>query len=140
MVYQYIGDFCVTGSAITLYKPLGLSTPSNHNFHSLLTCLSTRLTNKYLVTRVVQCEAVPYSRRHWQANYPAGSCTRRESMCTQLFHVWCSCIIGLDLRSVSNSARNSCIPLCILQSHLFGTEMIRGFLQISATLAAKHRA
>ncbi|KIM65460.1 hypothetical protein SCLCIDRAFT_1212178 [Scleroderma citrinum Foug A] len=43
------------GSATKLYKPFGLSLPSNDDFKSLLTSLSTRLTNRYLVTRVIQC-------------------------------------------------------------------------------------
>ncbi|KAL4078659.1 heterokaryon incompatibility protein-domain-containing protein [Scleroderma yunnanense] len=38
-----------------LYKPLGLSLPNNRHFNSLLTSLSTRLANKYLVTRAIQC-------------------------------------------------------------------------------------
>ncbi|KAL4064876.1 heterokaryon incompatibility protein-domain-containing protein [Scleroderma yunnanense] len=37
----------------TLYNPCGQSLPSNHNFNSLLASLSTQLTNKYLVTRVI---------------------------------------------------------------------------------------
>ncbi|KAL4078706.1 heterokaryon incompatibility protein-domain-containing protein [Scleroderma yunnanense] len=40
---------------VTLDKPLCLSLPSNHDFNSLLTSLSARLTNRYLVTRVIQC-------------------------------------------------------------------------------------
>ena len=39
----------------TLYKPLGLSLPSNRGFNSFLASLSTRLSNKFLVTMVVQC-------------------------------------------------------------------------------------
>ncbi|KAL4072382.1 heterokaryon incompatibility protein-domain-containing protein, partial [Scleroderma yunnanense] len=38
-----------------LHKPLGLALPNNHHFNSLLTSLSTQLTNRYLVTRVIQC-------------------------------------------------------------------------------------
>ena len=37
-----------------------LSLPSNHTFHSLLASLSPRFTNKYLVTRVVQCRRGEY--------------------------------------------------------------------------------
>ncbi|KAL4069937.1 heterokaryon incompatibility protein-domain-containing protein [Scleroderma yunnanense] len=37
-----------------LYKPVGLSLPRHHHLNSLLADLSTRLTNKYLITRVVQ--------------------------------------------------------------------------------------
>ena len=42
-----------------LYKPLGLSLPSNDDFKSLLVSFSTRLTNRYLVTRVIQCPPDP---------------------------------------------------------------------------------
>ncbi|KIM66877.1 hypothetical protein SCLCIDRAFT_1210920 [Scleroderma citrinum Foug A] len=38
-----------------LHKSLVLSLPSNNDLKSLLTLFSTRLTNRYLVTRVVQC-------------------------------------------------------------------------------------
>ena len=51
--YHYSGDFT------ELYKPLGLSLPSNDDFKALLVSLSTRLTNRYLVTRVIQCLADP---------------------------------------------------------------------------------
>ncbi|KAL4072666.1 heterokaryon incompatibility protein-domain-containing protein [Scleroderma yunnanense] len=40
--------------SVTLYKPLGLSLPSNRDFNSLLASLSTRLINKYLIVRVIQ--------------------------------------------------------------------------------------
>ena len=40
---------------VTSSKPLGLSFPNNDDFKSLLVSFSTRLTNKYLVTRVIQC-------------------------------------------------------------------------------------
>ena len=40
---------------LNLYKPLMLSLPINNDFRSLLTSLSTPLTNRYLVTRVIQC-------------------------------------------------------------------------------------
>ena len=40
---------------LNLYKPLILSLPSNDDLKSLLTSCSTRLTNRYLVTRIVQC-------------------------------------------------------------------------------------
>ena len=42
-----------------LYQPLGLLLPSNDNFKSLLVSLSTRLTNRYLITRVIQCPPNP---------------------------------------------------------------------------------
>ena len=40
---------------IELYKPLGLSLPTNDDFKSLLVSLSTQLTNRYLVTQVIKC-------------------------------------------------------------------------------------
>ncbi|KIM59571.1 hypothetical protein SCLCIDRAFT_27265 [Scleroderma citrinum Foug A] len=40
---------------LELYKPLCLSFPMNDNIKTLLTSLSTRSTNEYLVTRVIQC-------------------------------------------------------------------------------------
>ncbi|KAL4067442.1 heterokaryon incompatibility protein-domain-containing protein [Scleroderma yunnanense] len=43
---------------VTLHRPLGLSLPSSRHFNSLLVSLSTRLTNKYLIARVVQCDTV----------------------------------------------------------------------------------
>ena len=39
---------------LDFYDPLILSLPSNDDLKSLLTSLSTRLANRYLVTRVVQ--------------------------------------------------------------------------------------
>ncbi|KAL4072768.1 heterokaryon incompatibility protein-domain-containing protein [Scleroderma yunnanense] len=47
--------------SVTLYEPLGLSLPSNYDFNSSLASLSNRLTNKYLVVRVIQCATVSYS-------------------------------------------------------------------------------
>jgi len=47
--YNYFGGFTA------LYKPLGLSLLSNGDFKSLLVSFSTRLTNRYLITRVIQC-------------------------------------------------------------------------------------
>ena len=38
-----------------LYKPHYLSLPTDDVVKILLTCLSIRLTNRYLVTRVIQC-------------------------------------------------------------------------------------
>ncbi|KIM61303.1 hypothetical protein SCLCIDRAFT_1216075 [Scleroderma citrinum Foug A] len=51
--YHYSGGFT------ELYKPLGLSLPSNDNFNSSLVSLSTRLTNRCLVTRVIECPPDP---------------------------------------------------------------------------------
>ncbi|KIM63952.1 hypothetical protein SCLCIDRAFT_675320 [Scleroderma citrinum Foug A] len=42
-------------SPLDLYKPLILSLPSNDDLKSLLTSFSTRLTNRYLVTSIIQC-------------------------------------------------------------------------------------
>ena len=67
---------------LNFYQPLMLSLPSNDDFKSLLTELSTRLANRFLVTRVVQ-----YSDEHaimrylydiakpfvWYRNESAGS-------------------------------------------------------------------
>jgi len=44
---------------LDLYKPLMLSLPSNGDFTSLLTLFSTRLANRYLVTRIIQCPPHP---------------------------------------------------------------------------------
>ena len=44
---------------LELYKPLCLSLPINDDVKTLLTSLSTRLTNGYLVTRVIQCPPDP---------------------------------------------------------------------------------
>ena len=47
------------GGSTELYKPLGLSLPSNDDFKSLLVSISTRLTNRYLITTVIQCPPDP---------------------------------------------------------------------------------
>ena len=57
------------GNDYTLYKPFGLSLPTNHDFNSFLASQSIRLANKYLVARVVRCATVG------------------KSMCKQLIHV-----------------------------------------------------
>jgi len=44
---------------INLYKPIMLSLPSNDDLKSLLTSFSTRLTNRYLVTGIIQCPPDP---------------------------------------------------------------------------------
>ncbi|KIM59825.1 hypothetical protein SCLCIDRAFT_1217449 [Scleroderma citrinum Foug A] len=48
-----------SGSFTELYKPLGLSLPSNDDFKSLLASLSTRFINRYLITKVIQCPLIP---------------------------------------------------------------------------------
>ena len=45
--------------SLHLYKPLILSLPSNDDLKSLLNSFSTRLTNRYLVTRIIQCPLDP---------------------------------------------------------------------------------
>ena len=47
-----------TGSDDILHTPLGLSLPTNTDFNEFLASRSADLTNRHLVTRVVQC-AVP---------------------------------------------------------------------------------
>ena len=42
-----------------LYKPEILSLPNNGDLKSLLTSLSTELTNKYLVTKIIECPPDP---------------------------------------------------------------------------------
>ncbi|KIM69918.1 hypothetical protein SCLCIDRAFT_1207159 [Scleroderma citrinum Foug A] len=44
---------------LILCKPMMLSLPCNNDLKSLLTSLSTRLTNKSLVTRIIQCPPGP---------------------------------------------------------------------------------
>jgi len=48
---------------LDLYKPLMLSLPSHDDLKALLTSLSTRLVNGYLVTRVIQCSLHPFQPR-----------------------------------------------------------------------------
>ena len=62
-------DFC----HLDLYKPLLLSLPSNDDLKSLLTSFSTRLTNRYLVTRVIQC--------------PPGPCQPSSNITTPLYSI-----------------------------------------------------
>ena len=52
--YNYYPDIF-----IQLYKPLGLSLLSNDDFKSLLVSFSTQLTNRYLITWVIQCPTDP---------------------------------------------------------------------------------
>ncbi|KAL4072833.1 heterokaryon incompatibility protein-domain-containing protein [Scleroderma yunnanense] len=61
------------GSRVVLYKPLALSLPSNHHFNSFLTSLSTRLANRYLITRVIQCAADHSNERPRECNHAARS-------------------------------------------------------------------
>ena len=76
---------------LSLYKPLMLSL-SNDDLKLLLTSLSTRLTNRYLVTRIIQCPPDPsrsgsdittplYSVAKpfiWHRNESAGSVSERS--------------------------------------------------------------
>jgi len=54
MAHKYEGSYLVKGESVTLYKPFGLSLPNDHGVMTLLSSQSTRLTNRYLVTRVIQ--------------------------------------------------------------------------------------
>ncbi|KAL4064815.1 heterokaryon incompatibility protein-domain-containing protein [Scleroderma yunnanense] len=114
MAHQYKDDIPV-GTSVTLYKPLGLSLPSNHHFNSLLTSFSTRLTNRYLVTMVIQCATDPSSETPSQS--PAGPC-ECESMYSELFHIqihyW---IIGSVPRLGTNRS-NIKTPLCTIAKPL----------------------
>ena len=60
--------------SVDLYKPLGLSLPSNDDFKALLASLSTRLANRYLVTRVIQCSLDPDPCWHF-LDIPARLCS-----------------------------------------------------------------
>ena len=61
--------YCYPYGFEDLYKPLGLSLPSDDDFKSLLASFSTRLTNRYLITGVIQCPPDPRESgslpRHW---------------------------------------------------------------------------
>ncbi|KAL4070111.1 heterokaryon incompatibility protein-domain-containing protein [Scleroderma yunnanense] len=92
--------------SIHLYDPIMWSLPSNDGVNSLLASLSTRLINRYLVIRVIECPTVP----------PEGFASPEtfyrsldgcESMCTQLFHT-------SDQRPIIGLATtfNSTTPLC----------------------------
>ena len=61
-VYPHSGDF------IVLHKPLGLSLPRHEDLKSLLVSSSTRLTNRYLITQVIQC--------HIDSRWPGSGATR----------------------------------------------------------------
>ncbi|KAL4063530.1 hypothetical protein V8B97DRAFT_1876750 [Scleroderma yunnanense] len=50
------------GVSVTLYKPLGLSLQSNHDFNLLLASLSTQLVNRYLIETVISSERTWVSR------------------------------------------------------------------------------
>ncbi|KIM52924.1 hypothetical protein SCLCIDRAFT_478700 [Scleroderma citrinum Foug A] len=45
---------------LSLNQPLMLSLSSNNDLKSLLTSFPTRLTNRYLVTRIIQCPPDPW--------------------------------------------------------------------------------
>ena len=53
--YRVVASNWMGFRSLDLYKPLMLSLPSNDDVKSLLTSFSTRLTNRYLVTRIIQC-------------------------------------------------------------------------------------
>jgi len=68
------------GHPLTLYQPLGLSLQNTYYFNSVLSSLSTRLANRYLVIRIIQGAAVPFDAPSRHRNE---SC---ECMCAQLPH------------------------------------------------------
>ena len=101
--YNTDGDRVKTGqsglwdpfsSEVTLQKPIGLSLPTNDHVNSILAFLSAQFTNKYLVTRVIQCNQTAPRRVFWG-----------ELMCTELFHIM---YLIVELGNVSYTA----IPLC----------------------------
>lgn len=63
MAHKYKGSHLVTGKSIALYKPSCLSLPNNVDFKSLLSSQPTQLTNRYLVTRVIQGIPVELSKQ-----------------------------------------------------------------------------
>lgn len=83
--------FC---SEVTLQKPISLSLLTNDYVNSILAFLSAQFTNKYLVTRVIQCNQTAPRRGFWGG-----------LMCTELFHIM---YLIVELGNVSYTA----IPLC----------------------------
>ncbi|KAL4070169.1 heterokaryon incompatibility protein-domain-containing protein [Scleroderma yunnanense] len=61
------------GVPVTLYKPHASSLPINCDVNALLVSLSTRLTNRYIVTSVIQCNNVPPSQSSTLSNRPVKS-------------------------------------------------------------------
>ncbi|KAL4070148.1 heterokaryon incompatibility protein-domain-containing protein [Scleroderma yunnanense] len=69
---------------VTLYRPLGLSLPSNPDFKSSLASLSMRLTNRYIITRVIQCATAPSNRSPRQFNRYGSPYRCESTMCTNI--------------------------------------------------------
>ncbi|KAL4076540.1 heterokaryon incompatibility protein-domain-containing protein [Scleroderma yunnanense] len=74
--------------SLILYKPFGLSLPSNCRFNSLLASYSTRLTNRYLVTTVVECCTVPPGERSKQSGCLVGFEGRRKSVHPTISYIY----------------------------------------------------
>ena len=64
-------------SGATLHKPISLSLPSNDHINSTLVFLSARSINRYLVTRIIQCDQFTEHRRGLFG----------EPTCTEVFHI-----------------------------------------------------
>ncbi|KAL4082132.1 heterokaryon incompatibility protein-domain-containing protein [Scleroderma yunnanense] len=62
-----------SGFLVALYKPLGLSLPSDRDVNSFLASLSTELTNKYLVVGLIKCVTVPPSELSRQPSHRASA-------------------------------------------------------------------
>ena len=84
---------------MVLHKPMSLSLPSNDYVNSILVLLSARFTNRYLVTRVIQCDEV--------TEVP-GLFGFGEDTCAGLFCIMCL-IVELGATAMVSNAR---IPLC----------------------------
>ena len=85
---------------VILHNPTGLSLPSNNHVNSILMLLSARLTNRYLVTRVIQCDEFTECR--------GPSDLLSEPMCTEVFHI-VYLIVELDRKKFESNAK---VPLC----------------------------
>ena len=94
MAHKYEGSHLVKGESVTLYRPSSLSLPNNQDVMTLLSSRSTWLTNKYLVTRVIQCPINPsgeFSSSHSITSIQcpivvlvSGSTTNSSSVATRL--------------------------------------------------------
>ena len=82
------------GIQVTLYKPIGLSVPSNDLVNSILAFPSARFTNRYLVTRIIQCDQVTKHQGLFS-----------EPTYTEVFHIMC---LIVELGPIFNVG----IPLC----------------------------
>ena len=83
---------------IVLHKPTGLSLPSSDHVNSILVLLSARFTDRYLVTRIIQCDQFTEYRAG-----PSGEPTR-----TEVFHIM-YLIVEVGLKKMVSNATT---PLC----------------------------